>query len=143
MHCNHHCKQHWPWMWRMWAETICAAEGTVDAAEAAAMAVAQTLKKLQDADALGEAQREEARMLQLQRDMIQAAEEQRRIMEAREQEQAIMQEALREQQRVMQLMRRRGSLGLSHTFATSDAIPCLSAAPLLASHTWCERRKGC
>jgi hypothetical protein len=99
------------------AEAIEEAGGTVAAAEAAAVAVAQALKTLEDTETLAEVQREEGRMLQLQQDLLRAAEEQRQIVEANrlrhEEEESLLQEAMREQQRVMQLMRHRGSLGLS------------------------------
>jgi hypothetical protein len=108
-------------------EAIDAAEGTVVAAEAAAASVAQALKKTRDSQTLAEEQREEAPILRLEQNLMLAAEEQRQWVEAKrlkhveqalletlnEQQHFFEQEALREQQRVMQLMRSRGSLGLS------------------------------
>jgi hypothetical protein len=88
--------------------------------------VERTLHTLQvdagrDSEARAEEQQEEARILRLQQDLMLAAEEQRQMVEATrlklvaEQEQQLFfeQEAFREQQRVMQLMRSRGSLGVS------------------------------
>jgi hypothetical protein len=99
------------------AEASEEAEGTVAAAEAAAVADAQALKIREDTETLAEEQREKGRMLQLQQVLLRAAEEQRQIVEANrlrhEEEESLLQEAMREQQRVMQLMRHRGSLGLS------------------------------
>jgi hypothetical protein len=109
------------------SEAIDAAEGTVVAAEAAAASVAQALKKTRDSETLAEEQREEAPILQLEQDLMLAAEEKRQMVEAKrlkhveqpllealnEQQHFFEQEALREQQRVMQLMRSRGSLGVS------------------------------
>jgi hypothetical protein len=99
----------------------------VVAAEAAAASVAQALKKTRDSETLAEEQREEAPILQLEQDLMLAAEEKRQMVEAKrlkhveqpllealnEQQHFFEQEALREQQRVMQLMRSRGSLGVS------------------------------